>query len=205
MVSGQWPTTSGTLSSETRRRSKRPSFFFSDRIVRSERSRRRNRPPAGQADPLHGAGNLLGGEQSGHIIDRTVPSWPTDEPMAMYPAVKQLSLDVATIAAMRAHRARQAKERLAAGASYIDSGLVFTMPDGTPAPDGRYTVVVLARTKKKEVTRATELVVDRAFADDISDVDWSSVELYRLGGGRWCRWSRTCTAPTTTSTSRTRT
>lgn len=30
------------------------------------------------------------------IIDRTVPSWPTDKPMAMYPAVKQLSLDVAT-------------------------------------------------------------------------------------------------------------
>ena len=30
------------------------------------------------------------------IIDRTVPSWPADEPMPMYPAVKQLSLDVAT-------------------------------------------------------------------------------------------------------------
>ncbi len=30
------------------------------------------------------------------IIDRTVPTWPTDEPMLMYPAVKQLSLDVAT-------------------------------------------------------------------------------------------------------------
>jgi len=30
------------------------------------------------------------------IIDRTVPSWPTGQPMAMYPAVKQMSLDVAT-------------------------------------------------------------------------------------------------------------
>jgi cytochrome P450 len=30
------------------------------------------------------------------IIDRTVPDWPTSEPMALYPAVKQLSLDVAT-------------------------------------------------------------------------------------------------------------
>lgn len=30
------------------------------------------------------------------IIDRTVPTWPTDEPMRMYPAVKSLSLDVAT-------------------------------------------------------------------------------------------------------------
>jgi cytochrome P450 len=30
------------------------------------------------------------------IIDRAVPAWPTDEPMPMYPAVKRLSLDVAT-------------------------------------------------------------------------------------------------------------
>lgn len=30
------------------------------------------------------------------IIDRTVPNWPTAEPMLMYPAVKQMSLDVAT-------------------------------------------------------------------------------------------------------------
>ncbi|MGN6160719.1 MAG: cytochrome P450 [Marmoricola sp.] len=30
------------------------------------------------------------------IIDRVVPAWPTDEPMLMYPAVKQMSLDVAT-------------------------------------------------------------------------------------------------------------
>ena len=30
------------------------------------------------------------------IIDRVVPTWPTDEPMLMYPAVKSLSLDVAT-------------------------------------------------------------------------------------------------------------
>ena len=30
------------------------------------------------------------------IIARTVPTWPTDEPMLMYPAVKSLSLDVAT-------------------------------------------------------------------------------------------------------------
>jgi len=30
------------------------------------------------------------------IIERTVPQWPTDGPMLMYPAVKQMSLDVAT-------------------------------------------------------------------------------------------------------------
>jgi len=37
-----------------------------------------------------------------------------------------------------------------------------TMPDGAPAPDGRYTVVVLARTKNEEVTEVVELVVDRS-------------------------------------------
>ncbi len=30
------------------------------------------------------------------IVDRVVPGWPTGEPMPLYPAVKQLSLDVAT-------------------------------------------------------------------------------------------------------------
>jgi hypothetical protein len=35
------------------------------------------------------------------------------------------------------------------------------MPDGAPAPDGRYTVVVVARTTKGQVTKTAELVVDR--------------------------------------------
>jgi cytochrome P450 len=35
-------------------------------------------------------------DQVQQIIDRTVPEWPTDQPMLMYPAIKQLSLDVAT-------------------------------------------------------------------------------------------------------------
>ncbi|PWN04434.1 cytochrome P450 [Nocardioides silvaticus] len=30
------------------------------------------------------------------VIDRGVPAWPTDRPMRLYPAIKQLSLDVAT-------------------------------------------------------------------------------------------------------------
>jgi len=44
----------------------------------------------------------------------------------------------------------------------VSVGWNGTMPDGAPAPDGRYSVVVLARTKKQEVTKATELVIDGA-------------------------------------------
>ena len=41
------------------------------------------------------------------IISRTVPTWPTDAPMPMYPAVKQLSLDVATEIFMGAEPSRE--------------------------------------------------------------------------------------------------
>jgi cytochrome P450 len=34
--------------------------------------------------------------QINHIIDDTVPAWPVDQPMLMFPAVKSLSLDIAT-------------------------------------------------------------------------------------------------------------
>ena len=41
-----------------------------------------------------------------------------------------------TAAALRAHRARQLAERAAAGEDYLDSGYVFTRPNGDPmAPD----------------------------------------------------------------------
>jgi cytochrome P450 len=52
------------------------------------------------------------------IIDRTVPSWPTDKPLAMYPAVKQLSLDVATEIFMGA---KPSKETHALTQAFIDT------------------------------------------------------------------------------------
>jgi len=45
---------------------------------------------------------------------------------------RTLSLDVDTRAALKAHRARQAAERLAAGELWQDHGLVFTDGDGSP-------------------------------------------------------------------------
>jgi integrase len=43
---------------------------------------------------------------------------------------RRISLDPATIAALRAHLKRQAEDRLAWGPAYQDSGLVFTREDG---------------------------------------------------------------------------
>jgi integrase len=44
----------------------------------------------------------------------------------------RVELDPGTIAALRAHRKRQAAERLAFGAGWRDHGLVFTRPGGEP-------------------------------------------------------------------------
>jgi integrase len=49
---------------------------------------------------------------------------------------RQVLLDAATITGLRAHRKRQAEERLAIGAGWTDTGLVFTRADGNPVhPD----------------------------------------------------------------------
>jgi integrase len=45
---------------------------------------------------------------------------------------RTISLPDEAIAALRAHRARQNEERLAAGQNWIDYGLVFTTHIGTP-------------------------------------------------------------------------
>ena len=45
-----------------------------------------------------------------------------------------LSVDVGTVEALRAHRADQSQARLALGSAWIDSGLVFTMEDGRGLP-----------------------------------------------------------------------
>jgi integrase len=43
-----------------------------------------------------------------------------------------IGLDPATVAVLRAHRARQAQERLAAGPAWVDGDLVFSREDGQP-------------------------------------------------------------------------
>jgi integrase len=53
---------------------------------------------------------------------------------------RTLALDPATGAALRQHRKRQTEERLLAGPHYADSGLAFTMPDGTPIHPNRFSL-----------------------------------------------------------------
>jgi integrase len=52
---------------------------------------------------------------------------------------RSISLDEATRAALRQHRRRQLEERMAAGPAWVDTGLVFTHPDGTMFHPGRIT------------------------------------------------------------------
>ncbi len=52
---------------------------------------------------------------------------------------RQLALDSFTVAALRAHRARQLEERLAWGPAWMDTGLVFTQQDGSILHPGRVT------------------------------------------------------------------
>jgi integrase len=45
---------------------------------------------------------------------------------------RSLALDPATLAALQEHKARQEQERAEVGSAWMDSGLVFTRPDGVP-------------------------------------------------------------------------
>jgi len=45
--------------------------------------------------------------------------------------VRQVSLDLGTIAVLRAHRKRQAERQLAAGSAWLETGRVFTREDGS--------------------------------------------------------------------------
>jgi cytochrome P450 len=65
------------------------------------------------------------------IISRNVPTWPTDEPMEMYPAVKQLSLDVATEIFMGA---KPSDETRAVTQAFIDTVRAGTGLIRTPVP-----------------------------------------------------------------------
>ena len=45
---------------------------------------------------------------------------------------RSLALDPATLAALQEHQAQQEQERTEVGSAWMDSGLVFTRPDGSP-------------------------------------------------------------------------
>ncbi len=50
-----------------------------------------------------------------------------------------IALDAETVTVFRAHRQRQRKDRMAAGATWVDSGKVFCLEDGRPLNPERIT------------------------------------------------------------------
>jgi integrase len=64
--------------------------------------------------------SFLEDEEDEDITLKTESSWRT------------VMLDASNVALLKAWRAVQAQERLAAGASWVDSGRIFTRPDGSP-------------------------------------------------------------------------
>jgi integrase len=53
---------------------------------------------------------------------------------------RYIALDLPTLAALRAWKRKQAEERLHLGSRYVDSGLVFTMRDGSPITPNRLSI-----------------------------------------------------------------
>jgi integrase len=65
---------------------------------------------------------------------------------------RSLALDPATLAALRAHQGRQAEEKALVGGSQ-DSGLVLTMPDGSPIHPQRLSAWFLQHTSAAGLPR----------------------------------------------------
>ncbi len=68
---------------------------------------------------------------------------------------RSVELDERSVAALRAHRARQAEEKLLVGVGYRGHGLVFAMPDGRPIHPERFS------REFAETVRRSELPVIR--------------------------------------------
>ena len=63
--------------------------------------------------------------QVNELIESTVPQWPVDEPMLMFPSVKQLSLDIATRVFMGAGPSRHKAELTQAFIDTVRAGTGF--------------------------------------------------------------------------------
>jgi integrase len=85
----------------------------------------------GEACGLHWADVDLAGKQISIRWQITQHGWATSlEPPKTDDSEAVVALDAATVAALTAHRARQRRDRLAAGPKWVQTGLVFTTPTG---------------------------------------------------------------------------
>jgi integrase len=83
------------------------------------------------------------------VVDYTVVESDAKTPKGR----RSLALDPATLAALKAHQARQAEEKTIIGTGYRDSGLVFTMPDGSPIHPQRISAWFLQHTRAAGLPR----------------------------------------------------
>ena len=100
-----------------------------------------------------GGGPALPPLKTGHASISQSLAWVDKQPMFLEPKTTRsrrlVPLAPETVAAVREHRVRQVQERLAAGALYVDHGLVFAGQDGAPLTPG-------------DVTKAFGRAVDKA-------------------------------------------
>jgi integrase len=83
------------------------------------------------------------------VVDYTVVESDAKTPKGR----RSLALDPSTLAALKAHQDRQADEKMIVGTGYQDSGLVFTMPDGSPIHPQRISAWFLQHTRAAGLPR----------------------------------------------------
>ena len=66
---------------------------------------------------------------------------------------RSICISAQLVTILRSHRAAQAAERLAMGASYQDGDLVFALPTGQPIPPWNFTAAFRALVRRAQVTR----------------------------------------------------
>lgn len=85
------------------------------------------------------------------LIDDEVPRWPVDEELLLYPAIKDLSLDVATTVFMGAEPGEETDEVAAAFVDCVRAGLALVR---RPVPGLRWHRGLKARARLEEYFRA---------------------------------------------------
>lgn len=103
-------------------------------------------------------------EQVQAVIDATLPSWPTDQPMLMYPAIKNTSLEIATRVFMGAEPSAESQELIEAFEDAVRAGTGYIRRP-VPLLPTRWNRGLIGRQKLEKYFR--ELIpAKRASADD---------------------------------------
>ena len=100
--------------------------------------------------------------QLGEIVDEQVPAWPTDEPFLLYPAIKDLSLDIATAVFMGSRQTAETQRVAEAFVDCVRAGLALVR---FPVPGLRWHRGLRGRRVLEEYFRE-RIPAKRASADE---------------------------------------